>query len=85
MIICENILWTDVENEHFILWMRVAAFFLILGSWGEDWSWFRASVQLKLVIIFQFTVVWSGKKVALSTDNAFGGKNTFLDVAYWVV
>ncbi|MCQ2817718.1 MAG: CDC50/LEM3 family protein [archaeon] len=81
----EELQWTNMEDEHFIVWMRLAGlpnFRKLYGRIRED---------LQGVYTFQiqnhFEVAsFSGKKyIVISTVNAFGGKNNFLGISYIVV
>lgn len=78
--------WTDVENEHFMVWMRPAGLPDFRKLWG------RINTRLdpgsyKIEINNNFPVSdFDGKKsFVLSTVNIFGGKNNFLGIAYLVV
>lgn len=78
--------WIDVENEHFIVWMRVSGLPNFRKLWGriED-----DLVKGKYTVLINSTYDVSdfdGKKyVVISTANALGGRNDFLGIAYIVV
>jgi hypothetical protein len=76
-----------VENEHFIVWMRTAglpAFRKLYGKIDDD---FKKGDILAFSISANFEVdSFNGaKSIVISTIGEFGGKNSFLGVAYIVV
>jgi hypothetical protein len=80
--------WIDMEDEHFIVWMRPAGLPNFRKLWGRiDRQDLEAGSEVSLKIINNFDVSsFSGKKyIILSTVNAFGGKNTFLGISYIVL
>jgi hypothetical protein len=78
--------WLDVENEHFMVWMRPAGLPDFRKLWGRINQKLNPGVY-RLIIKNNYDVSsFSGKKsFALSTVNALGGKNYFLGIAYIVV
>jgi len=78
--------WTDVQNEHFIVWMRTAG----LPNFRKLWANIQVTVpkgQYTFEITNNYPVAdfQGAKYVVLSTTGPFGGKNSFLSISYLVV
>jgi hypothetical protein len=78
--------WVDVEDEHFMVWMNIAALPSFRKLWGhieDDLD----SGKYTVIIENQYDVdEFDGEKhIVLSTTGAFGGKVTFIGIAYLVV
>lgn len=75
--------WLDVEDEHFINWMKVAAgpnFWKLWGVIEEDLE--SGSYEFEITNNYDVSG-WGGKKyIILSTANALGGKNYFLGTVF---
>ena len=79
--------WTDMTNEHFLVWMRPA------GLPNPKKLWGRINEDLKQGDVLEFTIDnkynvthYDGKKkIVLSNATKFGGKNKFLGISYIVV
>eukprot|EP01041_Mallomonas_annulata_P005651 gene5651-11401_t len=76
-----------VENEHFIVWMRTAGLPTFRKLYGKINSNFKKDEEVRFAIENNFEVSsFDGKKsLVLSTIGSFGGKNSFIGIAYIVV
>lgn len=76
-----------VTNEHFIVWMRTAGLAKFRKLYGKIHSNFKKGDTLNFHISNNFEVrSFDGKKsLVISTLGDFGGKNSFLGIAYIVV
>jgi hypothetical protein len=83
----EKIQWIDVENEHFIVWMRPSGLQNFRKLWGRIRSNITAGTKLTLEISNNYPVdrLNGSKYFVLSTVNSFGGKNNFLGISYIIV
>ena len=80
--------WINMEDEHFIVWMRPAGLPNFRKLWGRiDQMDLEENTKVRVNIRDQFDVSsFNGKKyLILSTVNAFGGKNSFLGISYIVL
>lgn len=82
----KSIQWTDVMDDHFMVWMRPAG----LPNFRKLWARINNDIQpgvYTLTVNNNFNVSpFNGSKTfVLSTVNAFGGKNNFLGISYIVV
>lgn len=77
----KSIQWMDYENEHFIVWMRVAGFPNFKKLWGkieEDLD--PGNYTLTVFNNYDVSSFAGTKTFFLSTTDSYGGKNTFLAV-----
>lgn len=79
--------WINVEQEHFIVWMRTAGLPNFRKLWGKIKQDLDASKDYELTIQNNYKVdAFSGNKsFVLSTTNMLGGQNYFLAICYIVV
>lgn len=82
----EKTQWMDMENEHFIVWMRTAGLPNFRKLWGKIENEL-APLTYYVDISNNYNVKdFSGtKSFVLSTTNMLGGRNYFLAVCYIVV
>jgi len=79
--------WLDMEDEHFIVWMRTAGLPNFRKLWGKIDSQDLEAGTYNVEIKNRYKVSdFSGtKSFVLSTTNMLGGRNYFLAVCYIVV
>jgi len=78
--------WIDMENEHFIVWMRTAGlpnFRKLYGKITSDMG--VGEYTMKIKNRYDVSQFQGKKSFVLSTTNALGGKNYFLALCYIVV
>jgi hypothetical protein len=80
--------WIDMEDEHFIVWMRTEGLPNFKKLWGriEDRD-LKKDDEIFLTIENNYNVFhYGGKKsLVLTTANKFGGKNNFMGVCFIVI
>lgn len=76
-----------VENEHFIVWMRTAGLPTFRKLYGKIHEDFKENdvISFQVEANFEVDSFDGGKSIVISTVGEFGGKNSFLGVAYIVV
>jgi len=78
--------WQNMEDEHFIVWMRTAGLPNFRKLWGRIEGNLKAGTYtLKVVNNYDVNGFDGNKSFVLSTTNALGGKNYFLAICYIVV
>jgi len=76
-----------VTNEHFIVWMRVAA----LPNFRKLYGWINQEIpegtelQFKIVNNWEISSFKGRKSLVVSKANAFGGKNDYMGSYYFAV
>lgn len=81
-----QIQWIDPLNEHFIVWMRTAGLPNFRKLWGRINKTLTAGNYALLINNNYDVAGFQGAKMfVLSTSGPFGGKNSFLEISYFVV
>ena len=78
--------WHDVEDQHFIVWMRTAGlpnFRKLYGEISEDLK--AGDYTLEILNIYDVSSFAGSKYFVLSTTNLLGGTNYFLAICYIIV
>jgi hypothetical protein len=76
-----------VTNEHFVVWMRIAA----LPKFRKLYGWINQPIAAGQVLEFQIQNNWEvksfggTKSLVLSTNSVFGGRNAFLGPYFYGV
>lgn len=81
-----SVQWHDVEDPHFIVWMRTAGlpnFRKLYGEISEDLK--KGDYTLKITNTYDVSSFAGSKYFVLSTTNLLGGTNYFLAVCYIIV
>lgn len=82
----EKVQWTDVMDEHFMVWMRPAALPNFRKLWGRiPTTLSNGTYTLQINNTYDVSEFKGDKLFVLSTVNSFGGKNSFLGISYIVV
>ena len=79
--------WTDMTNEHFLVWMRPSGLPNPKKLWGRINRDLKTGEMIDIAINNNYDVShYKGKKkIVLSNATKFGGKNKFLGISYIVV
>ena len=77
-----DIQWTNIEDEHFIVWMRLAGLPNFRKLYGRVRQDLQGFYSFKIDNNFEVSNFGGKKYIVISTVNAFGGKNTFLGISY---
>lgn len=71
--------WLDMENEHFIVWMRLSGLPNFRKLWGKIEGGLDVGMyQIEVANNYSVIRNQGQKKFVLSTANSFGGNNKFL-------
>ena len=77
--------WIDIEDEHFIVWMRLAGMTNFKKLWGRiENRDLKKGDKISLTIENNFNYE-GDKSIILSTTNLFGGRNIFFGTSFIVV
>jgi preprotein translocase subunit SecG len=79
--------WTDITDEHFLVWMRPSGLPNPKKLWGRINRDLKQGETIEININNRYNVTHFGgkKKIVLSNATKFGGKNKFLGISYIVV
>jgi hypothetical protein len=87
----EKIQWIDTLDEHFMVWMRPAGLPNFRKLWGRITTYKggdtlpKGDYALEISNKYPVSEFKGEKYFVVSTVNSFGGKNSFLGIAYIVV
>lgn len=78
--------WINMEDQHFIVWMRTAGLPNFRKLWGKiENGMEKGTYTLTITNLYDVSSFDGKKSFVLSTTNALGGKNYFLAICYIVV
>ncbi len=82
--------WMNLEDEHFMVWMRPAPLPNFRKLWGRIESQIEAgsNITVKIKNNYNVSLLFSPlakKYIILTTVNCFGGKNTFLIIGCFIL
>ena len=79
--------WTNITNEHFLVWMRPSGLPNPRKLWGKINKELKKGDIISINIINKYDVSYYGgkKKIILSNTTMFGGNNKFLGICYIIV
>jgi hypothetical protein len=79
----QDIQWLDMENEHFIVWMRLAGLPNFRKTWGKiDNGLIPGEYIMNIDNKYDMSEYKGKKNIVISTTNYLGGKNYFLAICY---
>jgi hypothetical protein len=82
----KKIQWTDVMDEHFMVWMRPAGLPNFRKLWGRvNQNLTAGTYRMWINSTYDVSQFKGEKLIVMSTVNSFGGKNSFLGTSYIVV
>ena len=83
--------WTNIEDEHFLVWMRPSPFANFTKLYGRINRTLYKDTQIKITIESgkyfnetEFQISNINKTIVLATVNSFGGKNNELALSYGI-
>lgn len=78
--------WQDMEDEHFIVWMRVASSNNFNKLWGRiEQDLTPGSYYIEVRNLYDVSQFEGEKSVLLTTINSLGGNNYYMALAYIIV
>lgn len=80
--------WIDMEDEHFIVWMRPSGLPDVKKLWGRiEKINLKKGDNITLTVENNYNVdIYNGdKSIILSNSNEFGGDNTFLGICFLTI
>lgn len=79
--------WINVEDEHFIVWMRTSGLPNFRKLWGIIRGGLTKGTTYEITVTNSYNVAdFQGhKNIIFSTSGPFGGKNYFLSISFIVV
>ena len=82
----KDIQWLDMENQHFIVWMRTAGLPDFRKLWGKiDGGLTKGDYELEVINKFNTAPFNGTKSFVLATTTAIGGKNDFLGYSFVIL
>lgn len=82
----KDVQWLDMQDEHFIVWMRTSGLPTFRKLWGRlDKNLQPGDYYLKIENNYDVADFQGQKIIVFSTMNSLGGKNDFLAYVYIVV
>lgn len=77
--------WVDVENEHFIVWMRTSGLPDFHKLWGKIDEDLEGTYKIKINNSYNVAEFDGNKSIYFSTAGPLGGKNIFLSLSFIIV
>ncbi|CAG9322823.1 unnamed protein product [Blepharisma stoltei] len=82
----DSVQWTDVEDEHFIVWMSTAGLPTFRKLWGKiEHDLDSGKYRMQITNNYDVSSFSGEKSIIITTSSAFGGKLNFLGILYIVV
>ena len=81
-----EIQWLDMEDEHFIVWMRNSGLPNFQKLWGHAKDGIKAGkYQLEVQSNYDVHQFQGHKSFVIAETNSFGGNQTILAICFWVL